>query len=83
MHITDTGREARLKPDSADLYPTLPVRRWTSAGSLAELVTAWVRLERPGAFESTRPLMEADFEFRGGILHRWTEGLAHTRDGER
>ena len=83
MHITDSGREARLKLASADLYPTLPVRRWTSACALAELVRSWVRLEHPGAAESERPLMEADFEFRGGMPRRLQDGLAHTRDGER
>ena len=68
MHITKTGREARLKLTAADHYPTLPVSRWTSAGPLAHLVAEWIRRERPGELVTDRPLVEGDFEFRGGQL---------------
>ena len=68
MHIAKTRREARLKLVAADHYPTLPVSRWTSAGPLAQLVSEWMREERPGELVTDRPLLEADFEFRGGEL---------------
>ena len=65
MHIANPGREARLKPVAADHYPTIPVSRWTSAGPLAQLVAEWIRRERPGEWVTDRPLLDADFEFRG------------------
>lgn len=68
MHIANTRREARLKLVAADHYPTLPVSRWTSAGELAQLVATWIRRERPGEWVMDRPLLETDFEFRGGEL---------------
>ena len=68
MHRTNTGREARLKLVAAEHYPTIPVSRWTSAGPLAQLIAEWVRRERPGEWVMDRPLLESDFEFRGGEL---------------
>jgi predicted YcjX-like family ATPase len=68
MHIAKTPREARLKLVAADHYPTLPVSRWTRAGPLAQLVATWIRRERPGEWVMDRPLLETDFEFRGGEL---------------
>ena len=63
---TDKVRQARLKPECADQYPTLPVQRWTRAESLAELVAAWRRKGWFARFRIDRPLHETDFEFRGG-----------------
>ena len=70
MNIMNAGREARLKLVAADHYPTLPVSRWTSAGSLARLVDEWMRREHPEGAVTARPLLEADFEFRGGEATR-------------
>ena len=81
MQTTSPIREARLKSDRADQYPTLPVSMWTSAGALAELVGAGPQEERLGRSED-RTLLEADFEFRGGHPHRWQAERAHTRIGE-
>ena len=64
--ITNPEREARLKLDAADHYPTLPVSRWTSARRLAQLVAEWIRREHRGESVTDRPLVEDDFEFRGG-----------------
>jgi hypothetical protein len=70
MHIANPGREARLKLVAAEHYPTLPVSRWTSAGPLAQLVADWLRRERPSEAVTDRPLLDADFEFRGGEAKR-------------
>jgi hypothetical protein len=64
----NTGREARLKLAAANHYPTLPVSRWTNAGALAQLVAEFIRERRPREAVTDRPLLEADFEFRGGEL---------------
>jgi hypothetical protein len=66
---TRTGvREAKLKPECAERYPTLPVGRWTSATGLAALValSPRERAERASESERDRPLSDHDFEFRGG-----------------
>jgi hypothetical protein len=76
MGITATVRQAKLRPECADRYPTLPARMWTSATCLAELVASYreARPKRPGKPDKERTLREADFEFRGGCP-RWPGGL--------
>jgi hypothetical protein len=39
---------------------------WTDAETLAELVAAWRRQGMFGSSARDRPLVETDFEFRGG-----------------
>jgi len=83
MGTTATVRQAQLRPECADRYPTLPAGRWTSAACLAELVASYSRAQPqgPGAKER-RTLPEADFEFRGGSA-RWLGGLiARTRTAD-
>ena len=69
MGITTTVRQAKLRPECAERYPTLPARMWTSATCLADLVASYrgARLERRGKPDEERTLSEADFEFRGGF----------------
>jgi hypothetical protein len=83
MGITATDRQAKLRPECADRYPTLPARMWTPAARLAELVASYRRgLHRPEMTRKGRTLPAADFEFRGGV-RRWLGGLfARTRTGE-
>ena len=72
-----TARQAMLRTEGADRYPTIPVRMWTSAAGLAELVA----LTR-GIPTRDRILSVAHFQFRGG-RPGWTRGsLARTRLGE-
>jgi hypothetical protein len=84
MAITTTVRQAKLKPECAERYPTLPARMWTSATSLAELVASYrgALSELPGQPDNERALTESDFEFRGGFC-RCPRGLfPRTRIGE-
>jgi hypothetical protein len=81
---TVTNRQAKLRSECAQRYPTLPARMWTSASRLAELVASsyWRKSQRPGKVRESRILREADFEFRGGFP-RWSGGSnARTRTGE-
>ena len=81
VKTTGTVRQARLKPEGADHYPTLPVHMWTSADSLAHLVASSSALQA-GEIKTRRTLLETDFEFRGG-RRRWLAGwIARTRIGE-
>ena len=83
MGIRATVRQARLRPECADRYPTLPARMWTSAARVANLVAYYRRApQRPAKPKMVRPLPEADFEFQGGS-YRWLGGLIlRTRSGE-
>ena len=81
MGIVATVRQAKLRAECADRYPTLPARMWTSAAHLAELVASPAP-QRPEKTRKGRTLPEADFEFRGGSP-RWLGRLiARTRTGE-
>jgi hypothetical protein len=72
----ETIREATLRRNAADRYPFIPVRMWTQAARMEELVRA--RLERGGQQirARRRTLAEGDFRFRGGVRH---PADAHTR----
>ena len=84
MGIAAAVRQARLKPECARSYPTLPVNMWTSARRLAALMTTALG-PLPGQSEKSdgeRILPETDFEFRGGLPRR-PDGLSlRTRAGE-
>ena len=84
MGITATVRQAKLRPERADRYPTLPARMWTSATCLAKLVDSYrgARPAQPVRLDQQRTLPEADFEFRGGFPRRLGGWFARTRTGE-
>ena len=59
-------REARLRPEFADLYPTLTAGQWEPAARVAEAVLArLLLLEISEAPLQDRVLREEHFEFRG------------------
>jgi hypothetical protein len=59
-------REARLKPEFAELYPTLTPGQWEPAARVAEAVLArLLLLEISEAPVQDRVLQEQHFEFRG------------------
>ena len=69
MGTTTTVRQAKLRPECAERYPTLPARMWTSATCLADLVASYrgARPVRRGKPNEERTLSDTDFEFRGGF----------------
>ena len=83
MGITAPVRQAKLRPECANRYPTLPARMWTSAARLDELVASYrrapQRLENP---RKGRTLPDTDFEFQGGFPRRLGGLITHTRPGE-
>lgn len=81
MGVTTGVRQAKLRPECAERYPTLPARMWTSATCLAELVAS-SRGARPEERDKKRALSETDFEFRGGASRRSGGLFAHTRIDE-
>jgi hypothetical protein len=79
-----TVRQAMLRPECAERYPTLPAAMWTSAARLADLVGSYPASagavgQNPG---KGRTLPEIEFEFRGGSRRGWGGVLEHTRSGE-
>lgn len=59
-------REARLRPEFADLYPTLTPGQWEPAARVAEAVLArLLLLESSEGPIQDRVLLEEHFEFRG------------------
>lgn len=59
-------REARLRPEFAQLYPELTPGQWEPAARIAEVVLARYLLQRMTESSSPdRALDESHFEFRG------------------
>ena len=81
MSMASTVRQAKLRPECAERYPTLPARMWTSATCLAGLVSSY-RGPRLREADEERTLSETDFEFRGGASRGSGGLLLHTRIDE-
>jgi hypothetical protein len=64
--MTQTMREAALRPAAAELYPFLPARMWTAAAHLTELVARYRGICAEASNRANRVLSDADFVFRGG-----------------
>jgi hypothetical protein len=64
--MTRPAREAALRAAAAEYYPFLPVRRWTAAAHLTELVASYRGISAEPADRAHRVLSDADFMFRGG-----------------
>jgi hypothetical protein len=58
--------EAALKPSAAQSYPYLPVRMWTTARRLAELVARYRGIPVEAVDRIDRVLSDRDFMFRSG-----------------
>jgi hypothetical protein len=82
MGIAEAVRQAQLRPECADRYPTLPARMWTLASCLSGLVTSCRGAPSQEVGAEPRILPEDDFEFRGGLPRRMSEWFARTRNGE-
>ena len=76
------AREARLRPEWADLYPGVQPDIWHVAAELVPHVLRH-RLRNQGAWEFTRRILLDDhFEFRGGKGARChLDRCAHPRGG--
>jgi hypothetical protein len=64
--MMQTVREAALRAAAAERYPYLPVRMWTAASHLAELVAGYRGIAARVRDRTNRVLSDADFIFRGG-----------------
>jgi hypothetical protein len=58
-------REARLKPEFAQLYPPIEAGHWELAGVIADRVLAWLLNAHSDYVSVDRVLTKEHFEFRG------------------
>lgn len=72
-------REARLRPEFADLYPELTPGQWEPAARIAEVVLARYLLQRMTDAPGDR-LDETHFEFRGGADSQRAEPRGRAAD---
>lgn len=61
-----TQRQARLRPEFAQLYPGLQPDAWFPAASVSEMLIARARTRRGTHDTAQRSLDPRHFEFRGG-----------------
>jgi hypothetical protein len=74
----DRRREAQLRREAVDRYPTVPARMWTHARRLEALLMR----SQQGRPSSGRIMSEDDFEFRVGGVSRGGMPGEGTRRGE-
>ena len=67
------AREAKLRPEHAELYPGIPPGEWMSAAPLADRVLAGRLLRGASSALHGRVLVDEHFEFRGGDSARQGE----------
>ncbi len=75
-------REARLKPDSAAMFPGIMPGVWSVAAQLVPQVLR-LRLQQQPTWEFTRRVLDDEhFEFRGGRSRdaSWTGTLSRVED---
>ena len=73
-------REARLRPEYAELYPELVPCQWEPAARIAEVVLARYLLQQLTDGQPDRALNETHFEFRGGAEVPATETRRRAAD---
>jgi hypothetical protein len=67
MIVNPAHREARLKPEFASLYPSIPAGQWRTVGEILDCIRAARLLGRRPSGEMLRGRLLDDqhFEFRG------------------
>ena len=73
-------REARLRPEYADLYPALKPGVWLPASTVGQQLLLW-HLAKAQTPKGERLLADEHFEFRGGPELGVRDG-ARTRAGD-
>jgi hypothetical protein len=78
-----SGREARLRPEFAHLYPAVTAGQWESAGVLADRVVSLLIRNPLSRFVATdRILPPEHFDFRGDAPRPAALPEGHSRRGD-
>lgn len=74
-------REARLRPEFAELYPSVEPGVWMPATALGQQLLLW-HLTTPATSHGERLFDEEHFEFRGGKQRNgsWRNTRAQSKD---
>jgi len=75
--VTESIREARLRPEYAALYPGIRPGVWLPATVIGQQLLLW-HLTAPATPKGERLMAEEHFEFRGGTNRQgpWDDGRA-------
>ncbi|HET6795563.1 MAG TPA: hypothetical protein VFH40_00270 [Gemmatimonadales bacterium] len=78
--MQESIREARLRPEYADLYPGVEAGVWLPATSVGQQLLLW-HLATAATPQGDRLMTDEHFEFRGGLTRDLTNGV-RTRAGD-
>ena len=78
--MQESIREARLRPEYADLYPGVEAGVWLPATSVGQQLLLW-HLATAVTPQGDRLMTDEHFEFRGGLSRDPTNGT-RTRAGD-
>jgi hypothetical protein len=71
--VQESIREARLRPEYADLYPGVEPGVWLPATTVGQQLLLW-HLATAAMPEGERLMADEHFEFRGGLTRGPTNG---------
>jgi hypothetical protein len=71
--VQENVREARLRPEYADLYPGLQPGVWQPATAVGQQLLLW-HLATAATPQGERLMADEHFEFRGGLIRGATNG---------
>ena len=78
--MQENVREARLRPEYADLYPGVQPDIWQPATTVGQQLLLW-HLATAATPQGERLMADEHFEFRGGRAREMTNGT-RTRAGD-
>jgi hypothetical protein len=78
--VQENMREARLRPEYADLYPGVQPDVWLPATVVGQQLLLW-HLATAAAPQGERLMADGHFEFRGGLARGPSNGT-RTRAGD-
>ena len=82
MSYRPSHREARLKPEFAELYPPLDADQWMPASVASARILLWQTRQQGSSRLGQRTLDPRHFEFRGGVADADADRHPGTRFGD-
>ena len=79
--INGSIREAKLRPEYAELYPAIKPGVWMRASDIGRQLLLW-HLTAASVPDAERVMSEEHFEFRGGTRRHEAQAGARTRHAD-